>query len=66
MEQAEIKPKVGRYIYLSDEIDKRLRVYCAIENPSFSAVVEEALRKFLPNYKIEETANAANRTEIKA
>lgn len=65
MEQAEIKPKIGRYIYLSDEIDKNLRVYVAIENLSFSSVVEEALRSYLPNYKIEET-DANNRTEIKA
>ena len=64
--EAEIKPKVGRYIYLSDEIDKSLRVCAAIEDRSFSAVVEEALRNYLPNYKIEETDNAGNRTEIKA
>lgn len=53
MEQTKIKPKVGRYIYLSDETDKNLRVYAALTNETLSAVIEAALVSFLPKMTVQ-------------
>lgn len=53
MEQQEPKPKVGRYYYLPEDIDKTLRVYAAIEDKPISSVVEEALRHYLPKISVQ-------------
>ncbi|MFB2832918.1 hypothetical protein [Floridanema evergladense] len=51
--ETKIKPKIGQFIYLSDTTARNLRVFAAVENTTLSAVVEEALKAYLPKYTVQ-------------
>lgn len=40
-------PKRARLIYLSPEVDRKLRSYCALEDKKISHVIQEAVERFL-------------------